>query len=210
MSLVWISRHHWITSLHKTDSSEDIRLSQREEICGIPWCAGSRIWSSVNLCIQILPAISHSLTCFLGRSSSMMLPMMLKAMSTTLRLDLLSSGRSLKVRPRSISLWSKSGDLMYLKKVLALSCTFRLEKYPIDSLCANGDQRRVDVGRGQVGVEVREHFPHPLVNVRGHFGGKFNFISTFSVSILTLIDWPSWLQESTRQQRLLCSIKDAI
>ena len=51
-----------------------------------------------------------------------------------------------------------------------------------DSLCANGDQRRVDVGRGQVGVEVREHFAHPLVNVGGHFrgkSGKFNFILTF-------------------------------
>ena len=45
----------------------------------------------------------------------MMLPMMLKAMSTTLRLLLPSRGRSLKVRPRSISLWSSSGDLMYLE-----------------------------------------------------------------------------------------------
>ena len=52
----------------------------------------------------------------------------------------------------------------------------------MDSLCANGDERRVDVGRGQVGVEVREHFAHSLVNVGGHFwgeSGKFNFILTF-------------------------------
>ena len=31
------------TQRHRTDSSEDIRLSQRDAICWIPRCAGSRI-----------------------------------------------------------------------------------------------------------------------------------------------------------------------
>ena len=63
---------------------------------------------------------------------------------------------------------------MYLKVLHECSCVLRLQNALTDSLCADGDQRRVDVGRGQVGVEVGEHLPHPLVDVGGHFGWKFN------------------------------------
>ena len=57
--------------------------------------------------------------------------------------------------------------------MLGVMCLFS-KNAMADSLCADGDQRRVDVGRGQIGVEVGEHLPHPLVDVAGHFGGSFN------------------------------------
>ena len=71
--------------------------------------------------------------------------------------------------------------------MLGVMCSFSKNALT-DSLSADGDQRRVDVGRGQVGVEVGEHLPHPLVDVRGHFGGKFNLIFlTFTNRLLQLI-----------------------
>jgi hypothetical protein len=45
----------------------------------------------------------------------MIFPMMLKAMSTTFRLVLLSKGSSLKVRPWSIRCFNVDGDFMYLR-----------------------------------------------------------------------------------------------